>query len=156
MSGVLLEDVVREMEVLADETHAYLNRRTGKLVTLGDEEISIVEEGRDIQAYPEWQQESIQETREVLSSEDYLSLPTKFEIDEYSIVERFCRLVEDPALREELLSQIRGRGAFRRFKDAVHRHGVAEDWYRFRRGALEDIAAEWLEENGIPYRREAG
>jgi Uncharacterised protein family (UPF0158) len=91
--------------------------------------------------------------RDVLDSEDWLALPTKFEIHEYAIMEEFCWSVEDPSLREELLNAIRGRGAFRYFKDTIRRHGVEDEWYRYREDALEKKAIEWLEGHGIAYER---
>ena len=69
-------------------------------------------------------------------------------------MERFCYSVEDEELSNELLDQIRGSGAFRRFKDAIYRHGITDDWYRFRQAALEEIAVKWLEANNIPYTRD--
>jgi len=33
----------------------------------------------------------------------------------------------------------------------VNRYGIADDWYRFRIEAIEEIARDWLEENGIPF-----
>jgi len=148
---VSLKAVVEEIEVLSDEHHAYLNKHTGELVTVSNEEIDIVEQGDDIEDYPGWQQDSIRKTQEVLDSEDYLQLPSKYDIHEYAIMERFCYSVEDEELSNELLDQIRGSGAFRRFKDAIYRHGITDDWYRFRQTALEEIAVKWLEANNITY-----
>jgi len=48
---------------------------------------------------------------------------------------------------------IKGSGAFRRFKNAIHEKGIEKAWYEFRSEALEKIAIEWLEENGISYSR---
>jgi len=151
---VSLRDVVNEMEVPNDEWHAYLNKHTGELVTITDEDVLIIEMGYDPENCPEWQREEIARNRKVLNSEDYLELPSRFDIHEYSIMERFCYSVQDPDLSDELLYQIRGSGAFRRFKDAIHRHDIADDWYRFRWEALEEIAIKWLEANGIAYTRE--
>lgn len=44
-----------------------------------------------------------------------------------------------------------GRGAFRRFKDTVHRVGMAEKWYSFQYEAYKRMAIEWCEENRIEY-----
>ena len=81
----------------------------------------------------------------------FLALPSKFDVHECQIMEEFASSVEDEALRDELLSAIHGRGAFRYFKDVIHRRGVKEDWYNFRSEALREIAVEWLEENGLTY-----
>jgi hypothetical protein len=154
---VSLQAVVDEMDVLSDETYAYLNTQTGELVTIRREEIAIVEDSDDLEdaiaAYPAWQHDLIRKTKEVLDSEDYLPLPSTFDIHEYAIIERFCYAIEDEEFSQDLLDQIRGRGAFRRFKDAIHRHGIADDWYHFRQAALEEIAMAWLEAQSIPYTR---
>ncbi|UBF27944.1 UPF0158 family protein [Kovacikia minuta CCNUW1] len=86
-----------------------------------------------------------------MNSDDYLRLPSKFDIHEYSIMERFCDAIEDTELGNELLFQIKGSGAFQRFKHAIHRYNLAEDWYRYRQNALEEIAIDWLEANSISY-----
>jgi Uncharacterised protein family (UPF0158) len=150
-SVVRLQNVVDEMDAVSDEHHAYLNRQTGELVTIGDEEICAVEEDRDLADYAAWQQEAIQKTSQVLDCDDYLPLPSKFDIDEYSIMKQFCGEIENAELSNELLFQIRGSGAFQRFKHAIHRYHIAEDWYRYRQESLEQIAIDWLEANDIPY-----
>jgi len=52
------------------------------------------------------------------------------------------------------LDKIRGRGAFGRFKDAIHMNGIEEEWYRFRQEELEKIAIDWLELNKISYTKD--
>jgi len=84
-----------------------------------------------------------------VETEHYLPLPDRFEINEYHIMERFCLSVDDADIREDLCDAIRGRGAFRRFKDRVQVYGMAEDWYRYRDAALREIARAWCEAHGI-------
>jgi len=151
---VSLKAVVDEMDLPSEEWTAYLNRRTGELITVTDEDQRLVENDADASDSPEWQQESVARARTALDSEDFLALPDKFEIHEHSIMERFCLGVEESALKDTLLRAIRGTGAFRRFKDVVHEHGIAETWYAFRQKALEEIAVEWLEANGVAYSRD--
>jgi hypothetical protein len=155
-----LRDFIIEMDVFTDSFHAYLNKRTGELVTIRDEEIDILERGLDASdeidliGSPDWQRDVLEKTREVLTSQDYLPLPTKFDIHEYSIMERFCLSLEDDQQKDELIYAIRGSGAFRRFKEAIHRLGISDDWYLFRDAALEAIAIDWLEEHRIEYIRD--
>ena len=151
---VSLHDVVEHMDIPSDEWTAYLNRRTGELVDVSHEELRLAEADEEPQELPDWQDEAVSKAREVLDSEDFLALPDKFEIHEYSIIERFCLEVEDPTTREALLRASRGAGAFRRFKEAIHERHVADAWYAYRQQALEQIAAEWLEANGIAFSRE--
>ena len=96
---VSLKDVVDEMDVPGDEHSAFLNRHTGELVTLSSEELSAAEEDDDIDDYPEWQREMIVKAKEVIDSDDYLQLPSKFDIHEYHIMEDFCYSVVDDKIR---------------------------------------------------------
>jgi hypothetical protein len=69
-------------------------------------------------------------------------------------MERFARSLTDAAVSDELDAALHGRGAFRRFKDALHRLRITDEWYRFREATLEEIAIEFLEAHGIAYQRE--
>ena len=151
---VSIKDVVNEMDVFSEEHSAFLNRNTGELVTQSSEELSAAENDDNIDEYPEWQREMLVKAKEVIDSDDYLPLPSKFDIDEYHIMEDFCCSAVDDEIREKLLDKIRGRGAFRRFKEAVHMNGIEEKWHRFRQEALEKIAIDWLEANQISYAKD--
>lgn len=151
---VSLHDVIEAMNLMTDEATAYINRKTGELITLTDEELALVEDPDEAAAAPQWQKDLLPKAREVLASEDFIPLPGKFEIHEWSIMERFAGSLTDAAVSDELDAALHGRGAFRRFKDAVRRLGIANEWYRFRDAALEEIAIEFLEAHGLPYHRE--
>ena len=79
---------------------------------------------------------------------------TNCEVHEYDVMRRYCRTHEDPAVRAELVDAIRSRGAFRRFKDAIQRHGLGDEWYAYKDRALEAIAVDWLDENQIAFSRD--
>ncbi|RME61195.1 hypothetical protein D6779_00535 [Candidatus Parcubacteria bacterium] len=153
---VKISAIVEAMDLQSDEISAYLNRRTGAIVIISDEEFRAVEEGKPLEKYPEWQRESIETAREILEDKEevYVRLPTQFEIHEWEIMDRFAWQVDDEQVSEELQYALRGRGAFRMFKDAIHRLGVAEEWYEFKKQALKQIAVEWCEEKGIPFVEE--
>ncbi|HEY2956071.1 MAG TPA: UPF0158 family protein [Candidatus Eisenbacteria bacterium] len=152
---VALRDVVDQMDLPSDEMTAYLNRRTGELVVVTDTDRELAEEEEEPTGLPDWQKESVAAAREVMETGDFLELPDKFEINEYGIIERFCHQAEPGEAREALLRAIAGRGAFRYFKDVLHDRGMTDAWYAFRHKALEEIAAAWLDENGIAYTRES-
>ena len=142
------------MDQWSDEATAYINRKTGELITLTHEELALAEDPEEAEGAPQWQKDLLPKAQEALASEDFIPLPSKFEIHEWSIMERFAQSLTDPAASDEFDAAIHARGAFRRFKDAVHKLGMTEDWYRFRDAALEEIAIEFLEEHGISYQRE--
>ncbi|HEV8722464.1 MAG TPA: hypothetical protein VGW77_17750 [Candidatus Binatia bacterium] len=151
---VSLRDFIEEMDLVTDEATAYINRKTGELITLTHEELALAEDPDEVEAAPQWQKDLLPKAREVLESDNYIPLPSKFEIHEWSIMERFAQSHTNAAVSDELDAALHGRGAFRRFKDAVHRLGVVDEWYRFRDAALEEIAIEFLEAHGIAYQRE--
>ena len=150
---VSLRSVVDEIDVLSDECTAYLNRKTGDLYTLQDDEERLAEED-DLEDLPDWQRDSLPLIREILESEDWLQLPTKFEIHEWEMMDKFALTLKDETLGEAIRDTIRGAGAFRHFRQLVSRNGLEQQWYQFKQGALEQIAVAWLEEHEIAYTRE--
>ena len=150
--SITLQAIADELEVLNSELVAFLNPLTGDLVTLSLDEIRTVEEDLPTDTYPEWQQAAIAQARAVLDTEAYLQLPTSRDIHEYLIIERFCDAVTNEYKRAILFNQIRGSGAFRRFRQTLEQVGLVEDWYRFRHAAFEEIAIEWLEAHHIQYQ----
>ena len=152
MKPVSLKSVVNEMDVISDDVTAYINKKTGELCAVSEEEASIIETGNeDDEFIPEWQKEILPKVREVLESDDFVALPDQFEIHEYSIMERYRLSLSDEGLQDELFRAIRGSGAFRRFKDAIHRKEIQDDWYRFRTEAFKSIATDFLESEGITW-----
>lgn len=149
---VKLEDIIEGMMFQTDESSSYLNRKTGEVVAVSDEELRAAEEGLPLEDFPEWQREPILHAKQIiLGTEDFLPLPAKFKINEWEIMDRFSLSISDKALRETLYDAIRGSGAFRRFKELIHRHHLAETWGQYREEALREIAIDWCKENQIDY-----
>lgn len=155
MKPVKLKDIIDEMDMQMEEYRSYLNKETGVIISVSTEELSIAEESEeddDFSEYSDWQQESIKNALDVIVNEDnYIELPDKWEINEYDIMENFCGSVKNDRVGNALYSAIKGRGAFSRFKDAISRFGMENDWYRFREEALKKIAIEWCEDNEIMF-----
>jgi hypothetical protein len=120
-----------------------------------DEYIYAAESDAPLDDRPEWEQEIIQETAEFLAREDVgdnVPLTTRYDIHEYAIMERFCSTVGNRKIACDLLRSIAGKGAFRRFKDALHRHGIEKSWYTYKDEAYKVIAREWCAENGLSWQ----
>ena len=107
--AVSLRSVVDELEALMDGCTAYLNRETGDLYALQDEEAGLIEDGANLEDLPEWQRDEVPRVREVLESEDWLPLPTRFDIHEWAIMDEFARSIDDSDLRDDLLDAKIGR-----------------------------------------------
>jgi len=78
-------------------------------------------------------------------------LPSKYEIDEYKMVKDFCLTIKDVKIQNILMITIEGKGAFRRFKDAVIEFNIEMDWYSFRDRRYKYLAIEWCQNNDIEY-----
>lgn len=162
--AISLRDLVGELQMLSDESQAYLNRVTGKVITITDDDIAIAE--HDTEFEEGWEDASdglegegsdlemdfFQDVKKILARDpDYLKLPSKFDIHEYEIMERYCLSFPDEKLSDLLLGKIRGSGAFRRFKNTIYEYGIEEDWFKYRDDAYKEIAIAWLESHGIAY-----
>jgi hypothetical protein len=144
-----LQDIVDALEMQFDESLSFLDRETGQVETVSKELLSAAEEGEDdgdaYETDEEWELAKL-----IASSGDrFLSLPTKFDVHEWAIMEEFSQSLKSPGIREDLLHAIHGAGAFRNFKYLVKRHGVDQTWFAFRTEALKQIALDWCEENQV-------
>ncbi len=124
---VKLDDIIEGMEFQSDESTSYLNKNTGEVVTISEEEFGAARDDEPIEDFQEWQHEDIRTAKEILETENYLHLPTKFDIHEYDIMEKFCLSRKDEQLRNIVYSSIKGSGAFRRFKDNTRRYNIEDD-----------------------------
>ncbi|MCD8014588.1 MAG: UPF0158 family protein [Lachnospiraceae bacterium] len=133
-AGKVKLDVILEAIEFADNAITYyLDTKTGESVMLSEfdedeeleDEIEYNEEGR------------------------YIPLPTQFDINEYSIMERFIDQLSNARMQNQLARAIQGRGAFRRFKDTLARLGIEDEWYEYRDQTYRELALEWCEENGL-------
>lgn len=145
--AVSLAKVIETFEFATDDNSSYVNIKTGEVRMVMHDVMRLAEEDADDKR-PEWQREAIVEAREVLDSEDWTKLPTKFDINEWSIMDRFAF---DAAadIRAELRDSLRGAGAFRRFKDAVFRLNLQNSWFEYRTRSLEEFARRWLADHGL-------
>jgi hypothetical protein len=148
---VKLSDILEALEMQGDETHAYLDRQTGEVVVLSDEELRAAEDGDDLSDYPEWQRGNIEQARAVQAdgAGRFISLPDKLGVNEWDMMRDFALSVEDETASDALCNAIQGRGAFRYFKDQVRERGLADQWYEFRDGRYRQIALDWCEEHGL-------
>jgi hypothetical protein len=102
-------------------------RVSREVVSVTTEELRAAEEEAPLDDFPEWQHDALRIARDIVETDHYLPLPDRFEMHEYSLMERFCHSVDDDDMRADLCGAIRGRVAFRRFKDRMQWYGMAEE-----------------------------
>jgi hypothetical protein len=150
---VRLTDIVEALEIHCREVASFVDLDTGKVETVTVDILGMAEEAEDGDP-PElldWQEDEWELAKRIVSTGRFLSLPSHSEIDDWSLMEEFSASVDSDRVRKDLLASIRGSGAFRRFKDAIRRHGVEESWFAFRKDALTHIAIAWCKENHLSY-----
>ena len=150
---VKLQDVTDALEMTGDFNSYFLDRRTGEIQLVTQEEWSAAENNELISTYPEWQRDSILKAREIQSTDHFIELPDKMDINSYEIMEQFCHEYSNRRISEKLSAVIKGKGAFRRFRDMINDLGIRDEWNRFEHQQFEDLAVEWLEANEIPFTR---
>lgn len=139
---VKLELVVEAIEMADDNSTAYYDLEKNALIWYME--------------YFGYQQEEDDEVIEEMIEEGwgtrFFRLPGKFDINEYHFMQDFI-YDEIPAggVRDQFESAIRGRGAFRRFRNLAERLGIINEWYEYKEKAQKQLAIEWCEENGFSY-----
>lgn len=148
---VKISDIVEYMNVQDELSQPFFNLKTYEIHIIFDDMLTAAEEEKDLSEEPEWYVSSIGTARDILFGDDWISLPSKWDIHEYSIMERFCLYKVDDKLSDEMYYTIKGSGAFRRFKEALDKYNLHDDWYNYKSLRFKEIAIEWCEANNISY-----
>lgn len=130
---VKLQEVLEALESAGMEIEYYYDTKNQEILMVFDDMIN-----------GEYNPELMEEICEGFI-EDFIPLPGQYDINEYRMME--CFIYELPAGRnQDILAQaIRGKGAFRRFKDRLCDLDLEKNWYTYRDAAYEKIAREWCE-----------
>jgi hypothetical protein len=153
-----LSDIIEAIALATDESSAFLDRETGEVVLITDEDEAAADDEAAAARAPDWQQETIALARQIKADADgrFVPLPSRFEIHEWQMMADFAAALDDEAIGRELSRAIRGAGAFRRFKGEARRLGVLEQWYAYRDDCHRQLAIDWCEANGIEWRSDDG
>jgi hypothetical protein len=116
----------------APEVHSYLHLATGEV-------LRVVDGVADPQMHVR-----------IASDVNYLRVDPVSSREQYRWMERFIPMVDEPDLRGKLAQAIDGKGAFRRFKDALMNHAdERERWFAFRSERLRTFMEAWLAAHAI-------
>ncbi len=160
------------------ECFAWFDKATGELVVTTsmygldldlykDEDIERIEEPQDDswlpdearRKLPDWMENERLQVETICADVTgrYVRIPIGAEHGAPGILDAFANTLVDGALRDEIRGAMRGRGAFRRVKDALHRRGNIELWHRYEEQRQLSCARDWLREQGIePDEHESG
>ena len=152
---VFLEDVANKLYEVNNDWRMFMHKKTGEFILCQNDHLGVAEDlesEEELEQYCKWERDAIREAIEFLPRwDEYVELPSQYEIDEYRIMEAFAEAMPDEHKQELLFVALSGKGAFRRFKDTLIRVKLEKEWYAYRFLAFVDIAREWCEENEIAY-----
>jgi Uncharacterised protein family (UPF0158) len=139
-TSVSLDELIDALEAQSDSLFPYLDRETGEVLLISEESLSLSEgEPDEIELLPDWQKEEAKLAVLIETTDRYLALPGRFEVNEWNIMNEFCHQAKRDNIRSALLGAIRVAHPFRRFKEQLTNHNLWEEWNRFRRQAFGEI-----------------
>ena len=149
MKPTKLSELIEALEFDSEERMTKVDLENGCVVSVDRSVLGEVEEGDEeaLREVPDWQKEEVGIARAIVedSGERFVDGPDKFDFHEYRHMERFIGTVKDAGAAEQLWRTIKGKGAFRHFKDTASRLGLLEQWYRYRDGAMKEFVVTWAE-----------
>jgi hypothetical protein len=131
-----LDELCEAMEDNSYEHEYFLDLETGEILFIsdymGDEETGKLKD-------------QIEE-----DFDRYERIPKAESHEGYEDMVDFITTVDNEHLAELLEVAINGKGAFRRFKDALLNYPEErERWFKFKDERMEERALEWLDDNGV-------
>ena len=127
----------------------------GRVVWVDRTVLSAAEEGDEeaLGKLPGWEKPEVEVARAMAAASPgrFVEAPSKFDFHEYRQMERFIGTVGDPGAAEQLWRAIKGKGAFRYFKDTAHRLGLLEAWFQFRAEAMKEFVINWAEARNVSW-----
>jgi len=154
MKPVKLSELIEALEFDSDEYAGRVDLENGTVVRLSHSLLSAVEEGNEesLGSLADWEKEEVEIAKAMVqdSGERFVAAPGKFDFHEYRQMERFIQTVEDVAAAEQLWRAIKGKGAFRYFKDTAGRLGLLRQWYQYRDDAMKEFVVGWAEAHQVP------
>jgi hypothetical protein len=157
MKPVKLLDLMDVLEFDFDEEETWVDLQSGRVIRLEHSLVNAVEEG-DEESLEAWEDEEVELAKARLadSGERFVEAPTKFDFHEYRQMERFIGTVEDTQAAEQLWRAIKGKGAFRYFKDTARQLGLLERWYQYREEAMREFVLDWAEAHKVAVLDDTG
>ena len=119
---VKLSEVIDALEFTNDEIEYYYNPDTGEIFmsNIGD--------------FEDLDEDELDEL-----FEKSIMLPTRYDINEYGMMEDFAETIEDVRLQNQLYISLNGSGVFRRFKDTCINFDIINEWNALKKKIISKI-----------------
>ena len=155
-----MEDVVR------NSFDYFLDLNTGEVIALSEDILDAVEvrlyegdfdeigdgieyiEFSEEPTLPFWMEDEIEIVLDVILDKNgrYVRIPERYSSEAHRVMSAYLENVEDPVLKRALSYALNGKGAFKRFKDALINYPKERKrWHGYNARAMEKVIIEWLE-----------
>jgi hypothetical protein len=137
---VLSGDIINRAEQILEETY--------------DEDMAEFEEVHfdEVTDIPDWMEDEVELALNIFlyDKERYVRIPERVHSNGFTAMKTFIDSVGNLQLKEHLLAILDGKGAFRRFKDALEPYPKErKQWYGFNAACAKKDIEKWLETIGI-------
>ncbi len=94
-TSAVLDDLIDGLEMQSDSIFSYLDRETGEVFLISEESLSLSEaEPERIAMLPDWQKEEAELAIGIQTTDRYLELPNRFDVNEWNIMHEFSLQVK--------------------------------------------------------------
>lgn len=165
MSDIDFDEIQKAMEDISRDAFEYfIDIETGDVIILSEDIINrahqLLEDtyDEDMEEYeevefdedydiPEWIEDEIELALDIFINETdkYVRIPERDPQKGYASMREFTDRLENIQLKEKLQSILDGKGAFRKFKNALEAYPKERKlWYGFNAKAMKKEIEEWL------------
>ena len=111
-TSAVLDDLIDALEMQSDSLFSFLDRETGEVFLISEESLSLTEaEPERIGMLPDWQKQEAELAVRIQTTDRYLELPNRFDVNEWNIMNEFCHEVKRDHIRTP--SRMRSRAITR-------------------------------------------
>lgn len=139
--------IVDEIDFLAEGTALFLNLETGEVTV--QTEAAWLDGGQ----LDEDDEEHAAASGSVRDDPAWMRLLSHHDLDDYEDMKRFAFRAAGPAASRDLSAALHGRGSHRRFREVIHRRGLAREWEAFRAERRAELVRFELQQHGIAFRK---
>jgi len=151
-SHIKLSEIIENINPSIYWTTPYLDKETGEIISISDREFFEAENKFMFLMRPDGKPDPIMIAKEIKDgSERYVKIPSEIDLNELSIMQRFCLSIDDEFISEKLSEILKGKFVLDHFSRAINRFGIIEDWHAYFHQELKFFVKEWCDINEIDY-----
>lgn len=169
MKKIHLDEILEKLQFgsIFGDTQTYYDKAKEELIEIPLENITMVEditneleeydeeeilERLKVGGYGNFDQEEIKDAIDLkLNPENFVELINISDAEDYEMMKEFSTVIVDKKYSEQLLKEIEGKGAYKKFKGALSILELEGPWNEFKQLSLTQRAIFWCLKNGIEF-----